>query len=148
MARSEAGTVEGYLSELPEEKRALIEAVRKVVLKALPEGYVESMTWGMPSYEIPLERYPDTYNKKPLNYAALGAQKNYCSLYLMCAYQDSEQEKQLKEGFAKAGKKLNMGKSCVRFKKLEDLPLDVVGEVIASTTPEEFIATYEAVKKP
>ena len=98
MARSEAGIAEEYLSELPEDKRALIEAVRKVVLKALPKGYVESMTWGMPSYEIPLERYPDTYNKKPLNYAALGAQKNYCSLYLMCAYQDSEQEKQLKEG--------------------------------------------------
>ena len=146
MARSEAGIAEEYLSELPEDKRALIEAVRKVVLKALPKGYVESMTWGMPSYEIPLERYPDTYNKKPLNYAALGAQKNYCSLYLMCAYQDSEQEKQLKEG--KAGKKLNMGKSCVRFKKLEDLPLDVVGEAISSTTPDESIASYEAVKKP
>ncbi|MGD9094198.1 MAG: DUF1801 domain-containing protein [Anaerolineales bacterium] len=147
MVSSKAKSVEQYLEELPPERREVVSAVRQMVLDNLPTGYQESMNWGMISYEIPLERYPDTYNKQPLGYVALSAQKHHYSLYLMGAYADSEQETYLKEGFEKAGKKLDMGKSCVRFKKLDDIPLDVIGDVIASTTPEQYIEFYEESRK-
>ena len=143
MAKSEAATVEEYLDALPEERREVVSQVREVILRNLPRGYSESMNWGMISYEVPLEKYPDTYNGQPLGYAALAAQKNYVVLYLMCAYQGSEQKAELKEGFDEAGKKLDMGRSCIRFKKLEDLPLDVIGRVVAGTPPEKFIEQYE-----
>jgi hypothetical protein len=145
MASSKAATVEEYLRELPEERRAVIAAVRDVVLRNLPDGYTETMAFGMIGYGIPLERYPDTYNKQPLSYAALAAQKNYYALYLMTPYVDG-QEQQLRDAFAAAGKKLDMGKSCVRFKTLDDLPLDVIGRVIAATPPDDFIARYEAAR--
>jgi hypothetical protein len=105
------------------------------------------MRWGMISYEIPLERYPDTYNGQPLLYAALAAQKHYYALYLMCVYQDPKLERLLRDGFARAGTKLDMGKSCVRFRKIEDLPLDTVGRIVAGTPPDQFIARYERVRK-
>lgn len=142
MASSRAATVEEYLAELPPERRQVVSAVRDVVLRSLPEGYRESMGFGMIVWEIPLERYPVTYNKQPLGYAALAAQKNYYALYLS-VYQDAEQEARFREEFARAGKKLDMGKSCVRFRKLDDLPLDVVGRTVASTPPEELIRRYE-----
>ncbi|HEX7182659.1 MAG TPA: DUF1801 domain-containing protein [Thermoanaerobaculia bacterium] len=147
MATSKATTVDGYLEELPEDRREVVSAVRQVILRNLPAGYRESMNWGMISYEIPLERYPETYNGQPLGYAALAAQKSHYALYLTCVYQDPEQESRLREEFRKAGKKLDMGKSCLRFKKLDDLPLDVIGKVIASNPPEAFIASYEASRK-
>jgi uncharacterized protein YdhG (YjbR/CyaY superfamily) len=146
MASSKAATVEEYLQELPEDRRAVVSAVRDVVLRNLPEGYRETMAWGMISYGIPLERYPDTYNKQPLGYAAIAAQKNYYALYLMTPYMDDRQEQQLREAFAAAGKKLDMGKSCVRFRKLDDLPLDEIGRIIAATPPDAFIAQYEAAR--
>jgi Domain of unknown function (DU1801) len=142
MAKSEAATVEEYLGELPEDRREVVSRVREVILRNLPRGYRESMNWGMITYEVPLEKYPDTYNGQPLGYAALAAQKNYIALYL-CAYQDSTREAELKEGFREAGKKLDMGKSCIRFRSLEDLPLDVIGRAVASTPPEKFIEEYE-----
>jgi len=147
MVQSKAATVEEYLAELPEERRAVISVVRDVILSHLPEGYEEAMAWGMIGYAIPLERYPNTYNKKPLAFVALAAQKNYYSLYLMCAYQDSEDEAFLRRAFAKAGKKLDMGKCCIRFRRLDELPLDAIGEVIARTPPETMIATYEASRR-
>ncbi|HEX8274316.1 MAG TPA: DUF1801 domain-containing protein [Longimicrobiaceae bacterium] len=143
MASSSAATAEEYLAELPPERREVVSAVRDLVLRNLPEGYRESMGFGMICWGIPLERYPVTYNKQPLGYAALAAQKNYFALYLNCVYQDSEQEAAFREEFARAGKKLDMGKSCVRFRKLDDLPLDVIGRTIASTPPEELIRRYE-----
>ncbi|MEW5927158.1 MAG: DUF1801 domain-containing protein [Gemmatimonadota bacterium] len=100
------------------------------------------MGFGMIVWEIPLERYPVTYNKQPLAYAALAAQKNYYALYLS-VYQDAEQEGAFREEFARAGKKLDMGRSCVRFRKLDDLPLDVIGRTVAATPPEELIRRYE-----
>lgn len=143
MARSNATTVEQYLNELPEDRRAVVSAVRKTILEHLPAGYEESMNWGMISYEIPLETYPNTYNGQPLGYLALAAQKRYYSLYMMGVYGDSEQEARLREGYQQAGKKLAMGKSCVRFRKLDDLPLDVIGKLIAEMTLEDYIARYE-----
>ena len=146
MVQSKASTPEEYLAELPEDRRQVVAAVREVVLENLPDGYEESMNWGMLSYEIPLSRYPDTYNKQPLGYAALAAQKNYFSLYLMSVYADSQEETTLRDAFEAAGKKLDMGKSCVRFKKLDDVPLDVIGQVIAATPVDVHIERYEAAR--
>ena len=145
MATSKAATVDAYLAELPEDRRAVVSAVRDVVLRNLPEGYRESMAFGMIGYGIPLERYPDTYNRQPLAYAAIAAQKNYYALYLMSAY-TGEQEQAIRDAFEAAGKKLDMGKSCIRFRKLDDLPLEALGRIIAATPPEAYIAQYEAVR--
>lgn len=146
MVKSNAATVQEYLDELPEDRRAVVSAVRDVVLRNLPKGYRETMNWGMINYVIPLERFPDTYNGQPLGYIALAAQKNHYALYMMCFYGNTEQEAWLKEEFKKAGKKLDKGKSCLRFRKLEDLPLDVIGQAVARVTPEKYIAWYEAIK--
>jgi hypothetical protein len=97
----------------------------------------------MIGWYVPLERYPDTYNGQPLGVAALASQKNYMSLYLNCVYSDEEEEEWFRERWAATGKKLDMGKSCVRFRKLDDVALDVVGEAVARVPPEDFIATYE-----
>jgi hypothetical protein len=105
------------------------------------------MNWGMISYEIPLERYPDTYNKQPLGLAALASQKKHMSLYLMCVYMIPERMEKLKKGFQEIGVKPNMGKSCVRFNKVEKLPLETIGEIIADTTIEKYLDYYEKVKK-
>lgn len=144
MATSTAATVEEYLAELPAERRGVLSEIRDLVKRKLPNGYSETMNWGMISYEIPLSRYPNTYNGQPLVYVALAAQKNYYALYLMGPYTDPEQGKQLEVAFQRAGKKMDMGKSCLRFKKLEDLPLDAVGHAVASMTPEKLIARHEA----
>ncbi len=146
MASSSATTVQAFLDELPPERREVVEAVRGVVVRHLPAGYDEVMRWGMINYEVPLARYPDTNNRQPLTYVALAAQKNHYSLYLTCAYQDEGGEAQLREAFAAAGKKLDMGKSCVRFRKLEDLPLDAIGAIVGSVPPDAFIARYEAAR--
>ena len=147
MVSSQAQTVAEYLEALPAERRKVVAAVRKVVKKHLPTGYVERMEFGMIGYGIPLERYPHTYNKQPLSYIALAAQKNYYALYLMCLYSDDTRTKWFADAFKKAGKKLDMGKSCVRFKRLDDLPMDVIAQAVASVTPEEYIAIYESVKR-
>jgi len=143
VASSKAATVEQYLAELAADRRAEIEKVRDAVNAALPDGYSEGIGYGMIGWVVPLAAYPDTYNKLPLAYAGLAAQKNYNSLYLNCVYASHERTEQLKAAFAKAGKKLDMGKSCIRFKRADDLPLDVIRDEIASTTPPEFIRIYE-----
>ncbi|HEX2081808.1 MAG TPA: DUF1801 domain-containing protein [Longimicrobium sp.] len=143
MASSKAATVEQYLDELPEDRRSVISAVRDVILRNLPDGYREMMSSGMIGYGIPLEDYPSTYNGQPLGYAGLAAQKNYNALYLLGVYMDPQQEAWLREEFRRAGKKMDMGKSCLRFKKLDDLPLDAIGRLIAGTPPAELIALHE-----
>ena len=143
MAKSTAAAPEEYLSELAEDRRTALAAVRKVILDRLPEGFEETMQYGMIGYAIPLERYPKTYNGQPLNYAALASQKNYMTVYLMGIYSDPESERWFVERYEASGKRLDMGKSCVRFKKLDDLPLDLIGQAIAATSVAEFIARYE-----
>lgn len=143
MARSEAKTVTEYLLELPENKREQIQKVRSVILENLPDGYVEVMNWGMITYEIPLSIFPDTYNKQPLMYAALAAQKNHNSVYLMALYVNDDWIERLKQWYDERNIKLNMGKSCIRFTKLEKLPLDFIGEVIAAYSVEDFIKFFE-----
>ena len=147
MARSEAKTVEEYLKELPEERRAVVSRVRKVIRENLPKGYQESMNWGMIAYEVPLKRYPDSYNKQPLMYMALAAQKNNYAVYSSGVYMDPLGAAWLKSEFEKAGKKLDMGKSCIRFRKLENLPLEIIGKVAAAHSVDEFIDMYEKARK-
>ena len=147
MVSSVATTVTQYLAELPTERRRVVSAARDMVNAHMPEGYRETMAFGMIGWGIPLSRYPETYNKQPLGYVALAAQKNDYSLYLMGVYADGEQEKTLHAAAAAIGKKLDMGKSCLRFKTLDDLPMTAIGELIASMSVEDYIAVYEASRK-
>ncbi len=147
MVSSSAATPEAYLAELPDERRALISHVRDLVNANLPDGYVETMNWGMIAWEIPLAVYPDTYNKQPLMYAALAAQKNHFTVHLMTAYGDKKELAFIEDGFKKAGKKLDMGKACIRFKRLEDIPLEVIGESIARVPVDSYVARYESIKR-
>jgi hypothetical protein len=144
--KSQAATVDAYLAELPPERRAVVAAVRALVLGHLPAGYTEAMAFGMIGYGIPLADYPTTYNGQPLMYAALAAQKRHYALYLMSVYADGEEERRLREAFARAGKTPDMGKSCLRFASLDDLALDAVADVVAGTPPAAFIAHYEAAR--
>ena len=144
MFTNKAKTVGEYLKQLPADRRKTLSAVRNVVLENLPKGYKEAIGWGAITYAIPLADYPDTYNGQPLCVAALSAGKNYCSIHLMAAYGDTKTRKWLEDAFKKSGKKLDMGKACVRFKTADDLPLDAIGKIIAKVTPDKYIKTYEA----
>jgi len=143
MVSSRAASVAVYLDELPAERRVVVAAVRDLVLRNLQSGFVECMGFGMIGYVIPLARYPVTYNKQPLCYVALAAQKNSYSLYLMGAYADPHKYETLQAAYAKAGKKFDMGKSCLRFKKIDDLLVDAVAANIASLSVDDYIAHYE-----
>lgn len=145
--RSNAATVEACLNELPPERREMIEIVRQVILDHLPEGYVEAVRRGMISYEVPLVSYPDTYNGQPLSYAALASQKNYVSLYLMAFYGDEALRERFETAYCATGKRLDVGKSCVRFRKLDDLPLDLVAEMIAAVSVDENVAQAKAARR-
>lgn len=145
--RSNAATVEAYLEELGPERREMIETVRQVILDHLPEGYVEVMRRGMISYEVPLESYPDTYNGQPLSYAALASQKNYVSLYLMAIYGDEALRERFETAYCATGKRLDVGKSCVRFRKLDDLPLDLVPEMIGAVDVDDYVARAKAARR-
>jgi hypothetical protein len=143
MVSSAARNVDEYLEQLPAERREVAIALRKLVRDHLPPGYVEAMNWGMPIYEVPLSRHPDTYNGQPLGYVAFAAQKNGYSLYLMGVYGDPAREARLLAGFERIGRKPDMGKSCVRFRKLEHLPIEEIGELIASVPVDTLIALHE-----
>lgn len=143
MATPSSASIDAFLDALPDDRRATMVAIRKLILKRLPKGYVESFASGYPSYELPLTRYPKTHNKKPLVYIALTKQKGHLAMHLLMAYQNPKLTAWLKEEFEKAGKKLDMGKGCLRFNSLDDLPLDTIGELIASTPAEAFIKQYE-----
>ena len=147
MVMSKATTVAEYLAELPADRRKTISTVRAVVRKSLPKGYEEGVGYGMICYTVPLATHPVTYNGQPLCYAALASQKQYCAIYLMNVYGDATSAKAFREGFKKAGKKLDMGKSCVRFKTADDLPLDVIGETIAAMPVKAFIEMHERSRK-
>lgn len=137
--QSKAKTVTEYLEELPDDRREQISAVRETILENLPAGYIETMNWGMISYEVPLSVYPDTYNKKPLLYAALASQKNHMAVYLNGIYCDKTLKERFEKDYLATDKKLDMGKCCVRFKKLENLPLEVVGQAIAALPMADYV---------
>ena len=114
--RSEAGTVEEYLESLPEGRRHALKKVREVIQQNIPDGYEEAMNWGMITYQVPLEVYPDTYNGQPLMYAALASQKNHMAVYLTGIYMNEANRKSFEEAYRATGKRFDVGKSCVRFK--------------------------------
>ena len=143
--QSSATTVEQYLSELPADRREALENVRSIILDSLPVGYEEVMNWGMITYQVSLESYPDTYNKKPLMYAALGSQKNHMAVYLTGIYMDEEVHQKFEKAYRATGKRYDVGKSCVRFRKLDDLPLQLIGESIALFGMKEFIRQVKEV---
>jgi uncharacterized protein YdhG (YjbR/CyaY superfamily) len=144
MVSSKAATPDAYIAELPPERAALVARLRALVNAAIPPGYVERMSWGMIGWEVPLETYPDTYNGQPLVYAGLAAQKNHTALYLNCVYASEERTERMKRAWTATGRKLDMGKSCLRFKRWEEVAEDVLAEAIAAVPVEAFIAEYEA----
>ena len=145
---SNAESVDAYLRELPEDRRMALSAVRAVILANLPAGYAERMFCGMIGYIVPHNIYPAGYHcnpSQPLQYAALGSQKNHMAIYLCNVYGDPATQKWFRKAYEATGKKLDMGKSCVRFKRLEDLPLEVIGQVIARTPVKKYLARIEQV---
>jgi len=143
--RTNAKMILDYLAQVPEERRAAIKTLRALIRKHLPKGYEEAFSWGMISYEVPLRVYPDSYNKKPLLYAALASQKNHMAVYLSNIYAAPGARRRFEAAYRAAGKRPDIGASCVRFKKLEDLPLPVVARAVAATPMREFIEHAQAV---
>ncbi len=147
MASSQARSVNAYLGSLPTDRRAAIRSVRKVILKNLGKGYEEGMQYGMIGYYVPHGVYPPGYHcdpRQPLPFAGLASQKNHMSLHLMCLYGSPRNEKWFRNEWAKTGKRLDMGKACIRFRTLDDLPLDVIGKAIARVPVKDFIAHCES----
>jgi hypothetical protein len=152
--QSKANTVAEYLAELPDDRRATLEALRAVIRKNLDPLIEEGMQYGHIGYYIPHKVFPAGYHcdpKQPLPYAALGAQKNHLGLYLMCLYVDAASAGRddllawFREAWRMTGKKLDMGAACVRFKKIDDVPLDVVAALFKKVTAKKYLAAYEAV---
>ncbi len=143
MASSSAATVKDYLAEMPAERRREVEIVHGVVSRNLPEGYQEVMAWGMISWSVPLAVYPDTYNKQPLMLAALANQKNYISLYLNTVYAVPE----FRALLVGSGRKLKMGKGCINFKRADELPLEVIGDIIRRSDLQSYVRTVKTMSK-
>lgn len=144
--RAEGNTATEYLQGLPPAQQETLQPVYDVVHAAMPPGYAEVVGSGFITWCVPLERYPNTYNRQPLSYAALAAQKRHCSLYLMALYSQSEADAQFRARWQASGRKLAMGKSCLRFQRLADLDLDLIAETVAATPVEAFLATYERIR--
>lgn len=147
MVSSKAISVTQYIEELSDDRKEIIKKIRAIINKNLPAGYKEVMEYGMICYVIPLSKYPDTYNKKPLVYCALASQKQYVSLYLSCVYVDKKTRKEFEDRYKQSGKKLNAGASCVRFRTLEEIPFDVVKKAIKKFSLKKFIEIYETSRK-
>jgi hypothetical protein len=142
MATSTATTPEEYIASLPADRRETVATVRDVVRRNLPAGYAEGMAYGMIAWYVPLERSGATYNGQPLGLAGLASQKNYISLYLLSVYGDGATEAWFRKQYAASGKGLNMGKSCVRFRRLADVPLGIIGETIARADLDGFVERH------
>ncbi|WP_236623660.1 DUF1801 domain-containing protein [Rhodopirellula baltica] len=149
--QSEAKTVEQYLAELPADRRVMLEDVRKLILANINEGFEEGMQYGMIGYYVPHSIFPAGYHCKPsepLPFLSLASQKNYCSLYAMSLYSDTESLTAFQSAWKATGKKLNMGKSCIRFKKLDDLALDLIADHLRDITVDAYVESYkQAIKK-
>lgn len=146
--QSKASSVKEYLQSLPADRRSALETLRKIILTNLDKGFEEGMQYGMIGYYVPHRIYPNGYHcdpKQPLPFAGLASQKNHISLYMMSCYENGPEGSWLKQAWTKAGKKLNMGKCCIRFTKLEDVPLEVVGEAFRRVTASKYIEFYESV---
>lgn len=146
MAKPPAPTVGDYLAGLPEDRRGPIEAVRATILETLPSGFEEGILYGMLAYYVPLSVHPDTYNGQPLLLAALASQKNHMAVYLSAIYAMPELRSWFEAEYRATGKRFDVGKSCVRFRSLDDLPLDLVGEAIAKLDLQTYVSTFETAR--
>lgn len=143
--KNAATTVKAYLASLPADRRAALSAVRDVILKNLDKDYEEGMQYGMIGYYVPHRAFPAGYHcdpKQPLPFAGLASQKNHMAIYMMCLYFSAAEEKHFRAAWAKSGRKLDMGKSCIRFKKLDDVALDAVGDAVKRVPAKKYIAAY------
>ena len=147
MFKTRARTPAEYIAAQPPDRRKSLGRVRQVIRKHLPSGYREVINWGMITYEVPLTLFPTTYNGQPLCYAGLAAQKRHLAVYLMSAYATSPQGQALRDGFKKAGKKLDMGKSCIRFQTADDLALGAIGKAVASMPVKKYIEIFEKARR-
>jgi hypothetical protein len=145
--RSSPPAISAFLDALPEGRRREVQRVRGLVRKHLPAGYEEVISKNMLVYQVPLERYPDTYNGHALWYVALASEKSYLSLHLMPVYADQALAQQLAEGFRKAGKKLDMGKACIHFRTADDLALDVLGQIVESIPAARWIQIAQRARR-
>jgi hypothetical protein len=146
MVSSDARTPDELIAALPPDRREAMTRVRELVNANLPTGFEEGIEFGMIAWYVPLERFPDTYNGHPLGLAALASQKQYMSLYLNAVYSDPETEQWFRGCWVRTGKKLDMGKSCVRFRRLDDLPLELIAATVARTSIDDFVERYRAVR--
>jgi len=144
VVQSKATTVDEYLDELEPDRREVVEAVLATIRASVPGGFEEGVLWGMVSWYIPLERYPDTYNGQPLSVAALASQKRHFAVYLNSIYADPELREEFERRYRESGKRMDIGKSCVRFRRLEDLPLELIGWAVGRVGVEQYIERYEA----
>lgn len=147
----DAKTPDEYIAELPEDRRSALAALRKVINENLPKGFKETMGYGHMGWVVPHETYPAGYHcepKQPLPFMGIASQKNHIAVYAMCLYGNVDQLEWFRAEWPKhSKKKLNMGKSCIRFTKLEDIPLDLIGELASKVTPKQWIDIYEKAMK-
>lgn len=144
--QSKAATVEEYIKSLPEDRAEQVSAIRKVIKKNLPKGFEETMQYGMISYVVPHKLYPAGYHAKPtdaLPFVSFASQKNFIALYHMAVYQGKLHDWFVSEWKKASDKKLDMGKACIRFKKFEDVPMNLIGELMTKITPTQWIELYE-----
>jgi len=145
--QSKATSVSQYLDELPPDRRAALDAVRATILANMDPQLEEGMQYGMIGYYVPHRVFPQGYHcdpKQPLPYAALASQKQHMSIYLMTSYMVGAEAEWLRETWTKAGKQLDMGQSCIRFRRIEDVPLEVLGEAIRRVSVADHLAYYTA----
>jgi uncharacterized protein YdhG (YjbR/CyaY superfamily) len=144
---SDAMTVKQYIDELPDERRAAFVKLRKVIRKNLPKGFKEQMSYGNVGYVVPHSVYPAGYHcdpKLPLPFVGLANQKNSINFYHMGIYSDKKLLAWFQKEYAKATpRKLDMGKSCVRFKKMDDIPYELIGELMGKMSAKDWIRVYE-----
>lgn len=140
---SDATTPRAYLQALPDDRRRQLTKVRAVIRRNLPHGYVEGMNWGMIVYEVPLRRFPNTYNGQPLAYAALASQARHMAVYLSGIYGSDDLRRWFESEYRTTGLRMDIGKACVRFTSIDQLPLNLIGEAIAAVSVEQFIAMHE-----
>ena len=146
--KSDAATVEEYLSELSEERREAVSTVREVVLANLPSGYEEVMDFGMIAYVVPLSVCPKTYNGHPLMYAGIASEKNYVSVHLMNIYANQDTQRWFVECYKATGKRMNMGEVLRAVSEAGRPTVELIGEAVGKTSMEDWVAVYEALRRP
>lgn len=146
MVSSAATSVAEYLDELTESDRAVVSYLRELFLEQLPKGLEEVMNWGMITYQVPFSTVPKTYNNQPLAFAAIARQKNYFSIYLMSVYADESLREKFEAEYKATKKPMNIGKACIRFKKLSDLPVEIIQRYLKAMSVEQYVERYSALQ--